>query len=169
MNKRNIPKAAFIEAQVLHRAVRNGALVPYVRLVERYYGMESQSLERGVYLETRVLSLLYLLIVVPKELWELDEAHPIYAHISREWPLKNIAVRHDESPWQDPIYRFIHHLRNSLAHANFEFDKGTFEFWDKSTKGLIRYRAAMSTAALEEFLEIVGARLANLTPLTNEN
>lgn len=163
MSNQNIPKFAYVEAQIVQRAAKNGALVPYVRLAEVEHGMKKGSLERGIYFQTRVLSLLYLLIVVPKETWGLDETHPIYAQIESEWSLSDVRIIIDQSSWQNPVYRFIHHLRNSVAHANFEFAKNlTFEFWDRNSNGVVKYRAAVSGAGLERFLEVVGARLANL-------
>jgi hypothetical protein len=161
MSNEQIPPFAYIEAQILHRAAKEGALVATAQLVERTYGVPSGTFGRGIFFEIRLLSLLYFLVVVPKELWDLDESHPIYDEIAREWALTHVVVFLDNSSWQKPIYRFIHHLRNAVAHANFEFKQQNFEFWDENRSGAVRYRAAVSVTAIERFLEIVGSRLAN--------
>lgn len=57
MNEK-IPALAYIEAQILHRANTQGLLTPSVRSVEREYGLQEGSLGLGIFLETRVLTLL---------------------------------------------------------------------------------------------------------------
>lgn len=161
MNEK-IPALAYIEAQILHRASTQELLLPAVRSVEAEYGFQSGYLGSGVFLETRILSLLYSLIVVPKEFWRLDQNHQIYGQIGKYWSLEMVNLKVDKSHWRDPIYRFIHHLRNAMAHANFEFKSGNFEFWDQYNNNPETYRATLSTAAIQQFLEVVGALLANL-------
>jgi len=58
------------------------------------------------------------------------------------------------------VYGFIHHLRNAIAHAHFEFkDPNAFEFWDQE-KDTETYRARLSLEAMERFLEVVGRLMA---------
>ncbi|MGZ8251344.1 MAG: HEPN family nuclease [Methylophilaceae bacterium] len=161
MNKR-IPALAYIESQIVHRSSAQGLLAPIVRSVETEYGLPLGSLENGVFFETRILSLLYLLIVVPKEFWSLSSEHQIYDKINESWSLEMVNITVCNSRWQDPIYRFIHHLRNAMAHAHFEFKNGNFEFWDQNKNASEIYRATLSTAAMQQFLEAVGSLLANL-------
>lgn len=157
-----IPALAYIEAQILHQASAQGYLSSSVRSVENKYGLEEGSLGSGLFLETRILSLLYTLILVPKEFWRLDKNDQVYDRINKLWSLDKVEVKTDESKWQQPIYRFIHHLRNALAHANFCFSGGNFEFWDQYRNNPEQYRAVVSTNSMQEFLEVVGSRLANL-------
>ena len=159
MNEK-IPRIAYIEAQILHRASGQGLLVPVVRAVETEYGLQSGSLGSGVFLETRITSLLYSLIVVPKEFWNLGQNHPIYGQINRFWSIKKVTIYLDESHWENPTYRFVHHLRNAVAHVNYEFKRGEFEFWDQF-KEKPKYRAKLSTEQMQDFLEVVGSLLAN--------
>ena len=161
MNEK-IPRIAYIEAQILHRASAQGLLAPSVRSVEAEYGLQPGSLGSGVFLETRILSLLYLLIVVPKEFWSLSENHPIYGQIKESWSLETVGIIEDRSHWQESIYKFVHHLRNAMAHANFEFKSGNFEFWDQYKNKPETYRAVLSVPVMQHFLEVVGSLLANL-------
>lgn len=161
MNEK-IPAIAYIEAQILHRASAQGLLAPSVHAVETEYRLKPGSLGSGVFLETRILSLLYLLIVVPKAYWSLGQDHPIYSQIEKLWSLEKVYIIVDESHWKEPIYRFIHHLRNAMAHANLEFKSGNFVFWDQYKKKPEAYRATLSTEVMQRFLEVVGSLLANL-------
>lgn len=161
MNEK-IPGIAYIEAQILHRASAQRLLAPAVRSVEAEYGLQPGSLGNGVFLETRILSLLYLLIVVPKEFWNLSQNHPIYGRIKESWSPERVTVVEDRSSWQEPTYRFVHHLRNAIAHANFEFKSGKFEFWDQPKNKPETYRAILPTTEMQQFLEVVGSLLANL-------
>ena len=156
-----IPAVAYIAAQMLHRASAEGLLLPSVRSVEAEYGLKPGSLGGGIFLQTRTISLLYSLILIPKEFWCLGEKDPVYERISAAWSLKVINIKTDRSNWQDPIYRFIHHLRNALAHANFFFEGSNFEFWDEHNNQE-KYRAALSISSVQQFLEVVGSIMANL-------
>ncbi|HQO17311.1 MAG TPA: HEPN family nuclease [Methylotenera sp.] len=158
----NIPALAYMEAQIIHRASAQGLLAPVVRSVETEYGLHLGLLKSGVFLETRTLSLLYLLIVVPKEFWGLGNNHQIYQRINESWSLEMVNIIVCNSPWREPIYRFIHHLRNAMAHANFQFKNGNIEFWDQPRNKHETYRASLSTAAMQQFLEVVGSLFANL-------
>ncbi len=161
MNEK-IPAIAYIEAQILHRASGQGLLAPAVQAVETEYGLSSGSLGGGVFLETRIISLLYCLIIVPKEFWGLSKGHSIYSQVEERWSLDNVNIKTDKSHWKEPIYKFIHHLRNAMAHANFEFKSGHFEFWDQYKAKPETYRASLSTVEMQQFLEAVGSLLANI-------
>jgi hypothetical protein len=82
MNEK-ISAVSYIEAQILHRAGAQGLLLPAVRSVEAEYSLQPCSLGSRAFLETRILSLLYSLTVVPKEFWSLDQNHQIYGQIGK--------------------------------------------------------------------------------------
>ena len=157
-----IPAYAYIEAQVIHRAANNQALEASARVIEKQYDLPEGFLGSGIFSQTRILSLLYTLIVVPKEFWKLDEKDPVYSTIEELWLIDSVDVITDNSRWEKPVYSFIHHLRNSVSHANFSFEKDYFEFWNQYKNRPESYRARISTEALIVFLERVGSILANL-------
>lgn len=161
MINEQIPALTYIEAQILHRASAKGLLLPAVQSVEAEYGLKPGSLGGGIFLETRTISLLYLLILIPKEFWCLGEKDPVYERISTAWSMKTTNIKTDRSNWHDPIYRFIHHLRNAVAHANFFFDGSNFKFWDEHNNQE-KFRAVLSISSIQQFLEVVGSILANL-------
>lgn len=162
--RNEIPRLAYIEAQVLHRAAATGALSESVRAVENHYKLPNGSLGSGVFLESRVLTLLYCLVVVPKEIWASEAKHPVYKAIASTWTVPDKAVtlprEGDQGP---PIYDFIHHLRNAVAHARFSFDGRSFHFWDqRQNEREPSFRASLTIENLQRLLETVGALLANL-------
>ena len=162
MKNEYIPAAAYFEAQILHIASAEGVLNHIVRSVEKECGIPQGLFGSGVFLETRVISLLYSLIVVPKELWKLGKDNPIYSEIDKVWSLEKVTISKDISTYKVPIYKFIHHLRNAIAHANFKFESGNFEFWDQDKQQPERYRAVLTVPAMQEFLEVVGSLLKNI-------
>jgi hypothetical protein len=162
--REKIPTLAFIEAQVIHQAVGCGALADSVRAVEKQYSLATGSLGDGVFLESRIMSLLYCLVVVPKEIWASNAEHPVYRAIAKAWSVpKETVSRHRRGFWDRPTYQFIHHLRNAVSHANFSFESGRFSFWDRRpNEERPFFQASIAVDELQKFLEIVGALLANL-------
>ena len=162
-----IPRLAYIEAQILHRAAAAGALTESVRAVERDYNLAHGSLGNGVFLQSRVLTLLYCLVVVPKEVWASNAGHPVYTRVSSNWTVPDGAVtRRREDDKGPPTYDFVRHLRNAVSHARFSFHDGSFHFWDQRTNEQEpSFRATLTVKQIEKFLETVGAILANLGSL----
>jgi HEPN pEK499 p136 len=157
---KNIPRLAYIEAQILHRAARLGSLNSTARLVEVEYKIPPGTLGNGIFFQTRTLSLLFLLIVLPKEYWVLKETAPIYSKTEQSWSVNNVRVVIDSNDFKNPVYAFIHHLRNAVAHAHFEFVDNTFVFWNQKNKQTT-YKAEVSFIVLENFLEVVGSIMSN--------
>jgi hypothetical protein len=154
---KDIPALAYIEQQVMGRAAAKGSLQSHVRMLEDKYGL---ALGSGLFWETRVLSLLYMLILFPKEYWKMDQNDPVYREIEQLWPLSRVTVLIQDQKYGNTIHGFIHRLRNALAHANLAFHKNAIEIWD-SRKGQDVYRACMSRNETERFLETVGSIMAN--------
>jgi len=151
---------AIVEAKILHRAAQSGALKDSVAQVENEYGAPAGSLGCGVLMQTRIACLLYCLILVPKEVWSLDKNSPVYKKI--KWsPDSCVTVTKDDygSYADDPVYYFVRHLRNAVAHVRFSFDDDTFTFGDK--RGALEFEAKMKTVELYKFLEDVGILFAS--------
>jgi hypothetical protein len=162
-HRMEIPSWAFINAQISQQAVHSGDLVRSVRSVEVRYGLAPGSLKfiNPAYM----VSLLYCLIVVPKEIWHLNENHLVYGEIDKDWLVGLFSVElSDDGFAKHPVYYLIHHLRNAVAHANFAIeDDGRFAFWDRKKETSPPYlRASMSVDSLQEFVSRIGAQLANL-------
>lgn len=162
-HRKDIPSWAFINAQIAQEGIRSGDLARSIRSVEDYYGLppESFSYINPAY----VLSLLYCLIVVPKEIWPIKKNHPVYSEIDKDClrDLFKVELSYEQFE-RHRVCHLIHHLRNAVAHANFAIqDDGRFVFWDQKNKSSAPYfRASLSEDNLQLFLSKIGARLANL-------
>lgn len=160
----DVPSWAFTNGQIAREAVLSGDLARSVRSVEIEYGLNEGALR--FINPAHLASLLYCLIVVPKEVWLLSENHSVYDSIEREWMVAVFAIEQDDNGdmAKHPVYYLIHHLRNAVAHANFSIENdGQFKFWDQKTKtSPVYFRASITEKCLYEFLEKVGALLANL-------
>ena len=159
MNK-EIPGLAYIEQQILGPAAAGGDLRSHVGEVEAAYGLLPGTLGDGLFFQTRLLSLLYLLVLFPKEYWGMDKNDSIYREIEERWSLDRIRVITADEKYGKTVYGFIHRLRNALAHADIRFHGDEIEITD-SWKGQIVYRVRISNDEIEFFLETVGAIMAN--------
>lgn len=161
----NLPSLAYIEMQILGRAAKAGALEQATRSVEKDYGLSPGSLGTGVVFESRVVSLLYCLIVLPKEIWNISHDHDVLQRLRDNWLGKvRIESKKGEKTDDHPpsLYQFIRHLRNAMSHANFSFKSSRFEFWDCDPRTSEVFKASLAKDDLVEFLESVGSMLANM-------
>ena len=152
---------AFIEQAVLASAERDGSLQNHAQRVERENGLPPGYLATGLFWQTRSLSLLYMLILFPKEYWNLDQCDPIYRDIEQRWSINAVSVVTPDQKYGRTVYGFVHRLRNALAHASIAFQADDIEIWD-TWMGREAYRARISRKETERFLEIVGSRMASL-------
>lgn len=82
----DIPARAFINAQMIGLANRNGDLDRGSRCVEQMSGRPKGSF--AFVREAHVVSGLYCLMVVPKEVWCLDNNHSVLHNIDKGWLMK---------------------------------------------------------------------------------
>ena len=158
---KDIAAWAFIEQAVLASAERDGSLQNHAQKVEREYGLPPRYLATGLIWQTRALSLLYMLILFPKEYWNLDQSDPIYRDIEQRWSVDEVSVVTPDEKFGSTVYGFVHRLRNALAHARIAFQGDDIEIWDTSKSREV-YRARIPKKEVQKFMEIVGSRLANL-------
>ena len=158
---KDIAAWAFLEQAVLASAERHGSLRSHAQRVEKGKCLPPGYLATGLIWQTRVLSLLYMLILFPKEYWNLDQCHPIYRDIEQRWSVNAVRVVTPDEKYGNTVYGFVHRLRNALAHASIVFQGDDIEIWN-TWKGRESYRARISRKEAEKFLETVGSRMANL-------
>jgi hypothetical protein len=178
----DLPKWAFMNAQILQNADAAGDLARAVAVVESAYGVPRGTLRiRNL---AYLVSLLYCLIVVPKELWPIEGKQPSKRPPTLRFPDHTFlaAIEWNTKPTyfsdgpvsgeivddDDRVFYFVYHLRNALSHANFAITPSQgFRFWDPKDSGDVpkrRFDATMSLAVVEHFLATVGAVLANTRP-----
>ncbi|MYC19754.1 MAG: hypothetical protein F4X67_14225 [Gemmatimonadales bacterium] len=156
----DIALMAWIEQRVLALAGRQGSLRESARQIEREYSLEPGHLGDGLIWQTRVMSLMYMLILHPREHWGMEEGDLIYAEIRQRWSPDGVEVITPERHHEDRVYGFIHRLRNAIAHAHVTFRGDDMEFWDV-WNGKEAYRARLTRSEVERFLGTVGAIMAN--------
>lgn len=74
--------------------------------------------------------MMYCLLVVPKELYQLPKNDPFYADLQKKDVFSNFDVKLQRKSFSDdPQYHFAS-LRNAISHVNYQIDQSTFNFWD---------------------------------------
>ena len=152
-----IPRMAFVEAQVLQHPMTLEACRSVIPEIERQYQVPTGSLGDGIFYQSRILSLLYTLIVFPKEVWSLDQADPLYDEVSKKVDIDGFVVRSGRQDFKDPHYNLVHRIRNAVAHANIEFKEPNIIFQDRNG-----WQATASLEVVWRFLTEIGAIMANL-------
>jgi cytochrome c biogenesis factor len=159
-----IPSLAYINAQVLQNAHYSGQLSTSYKLVEQNYKLPVNSF--NIMNPAYMLSLLYCLILVPKELWAKDKIADSIAKLDTKHTLDLFSVKTKSPQFHTtPMLALLRHLRNALAHVRFSVDESsdTITFWDQETdKSTRHFEASISMNNLEIFLSHFGAELANL-------
>ncbi len=156
----DIAAMAWIEQQVLGLAARQGSLRSSARRMEKEYRLTLGFLGTGLFWQTRVLALMYTLILHPREHWRMEQGDLIYTEIAKRWSLEGVDVITGDEKYGNTVYGFIHRLRNAIAHAHITFLEDGIEFSD-GREGQDFYRARLSRIQTEKFLEVVGSVMAN--------
>ena len=163
--RREIPTWAFINAQIIQDAVKTGKLQSSIEKVEKYYKLKPRSF--SIINSAYLTSLLYCLIIVPKELWIINNRHPVFSKISKKDLFSLFKIKKKPPVFEkDPVFMFLRHLRNAISHVRFLIDEeGNFTFWDqKNDDSSQRTFEAITVApnSMEIFLSTVGSQLANI-------
>jgi hypothetical protein len=161
-----IPQMAYINAQIMQRAAHTPDFISCVDEVSNHYKIPRFQVINPAY----VVSLLYCLIVVPKEIWDLPYNHAVYSKMEHLGILSLFTVELlDPQFRQHPTYYLLQRMRNAVSHVNYSFDlvKARFTFWDiPHRRTTPNFRAGISTDGLQAFLSQVGTLLANLRTAT---
>ena len=106
-----------------------------------------------------VISLLYSLLVVPREIWEnKKENGTAFAFTTRSKFTISIGQELCSDVWE-----FLRLMRNSVGHANFSIDthNSVYKFWNINPSGNRNFEATISHGDLGEFLSEVGKYYIN--------
>lgn len=79
--------------------------------------------------------MMYCLIVVPKELFNLPNEDEFYTRLKNENVMKDFKIKKEKSSFDnDPSYHF-RSLRNAISHVNYNIDSSDeFTLWDHPPK-----------------------------------
>lgn len=169
-----IPHRAYINAQIILRALGDGALERATRDVCRQYeGLLSYDLNNPAF----HASLLYCLIVFPKEFYDsVDLTHATEdLNRSAERILQLFKIeKWIDKPETNNIYNpnkqgLITKIRNAVAHGRICVDRSfTYTFWDQGNeRSKPTFQCKITTENLGQFLTIVGGTLADIRAVRN--
>lgn len=153
-----IPAHAFLNAQIIQEVRDKSEFKQAIKTVITTGHYKNQGLTEYEFQNTAyVVSLLYCLIVVPKELWGEKKKSDIYNEIEKEDVLKLFNIKSAEQS-DKSAFSLIRHLRNAVSHADFNIDSNfSFTFRDDDSK----WGATIGINDLMKFLSIAGRILAN--------
>lgn len=161
-----IPQRAFINAQIMQKVHDDPNFQRAVASVAEGYGIGEYQFMNPAY----VASLLYCLLVVPRELFVSPQDKLFDEKLPAEEMTAFFDIEVDTEGVASTSSQFLRRLRNSIAHARFSVDHAmNFQFIDAS-RGASQdeFRVTASSSQLMRFISRIGAFLANLrtSPLT---
>ena len=130
-DREQIPQAAYINAQIIQEVVKMPGYKACVDRVATFHGISLDSYDL-MSNSAHIVSLLYCLIAMPREIWNLAENHAIYAEMQQHDPLKyfKFELLSGDTDRKPTLYEFLRRLRNAVAHAQFCFpEPDRFVFW----------------------------------------
>lgn len=78
---------------------------------------------------------LYCMIVVPKELYNLDESDSYYINLVKKDVMRNFNIKKQRKNFKESVLYNFNSLRNSISHVNYLIrDDGSFVMWDHKPK-----------------------------------
>jgi hypothetical protein len=170
-----IPQRAFINAQIILRALRCGALKQATQDVcqQQHEDLLPYDLNNPAF----HASLLYCLIVFPKEFYDsvalTDATKDLNDNAEIIIKLFEIKIWKDR-PETNNIYNLnnqglVTKIRNAVAHGQIIVDRSsTYTFWDqRNERSEPTFQCKITIENLSEFLSIVGRTLANIRPYRN--
>ncbi|MCX7560359.1 HEPN family nuclease [Sulfitobacter sp. F26204] len=152
----DLPGLAYLEQQIISEAIRVDSWAEAVTLVEKNFDLPQGALGNGSFRQSRTISLLYCLVLVPREVfWQDLLLSEELANADKSWRSK-LSAKDFAALNSLKITGFLYLVRNSVAHADYSFLDQSIIFENKMKK----VKLEISIRALEFFLEIVGATIA---------
>jgi hypothetical protein len=173
-----IPQMAWINAQIILRAINDHALDRATRDVcQQYECLRSYHLDNQAF----HASLLYCLIVFPKEFYDSVDLTHATEDLNRraEIILKQFKINiWINAPRENKIYNpnkqgLITKVRNAVAHGRISVEISVdrsfiYTFWDQRNERSERtFECQIGVRNLGRFLSIVGRALANIRAVRN--
>lgn len=102
------------------------------------------------------ISLLYMLLVVPREIWESShESGTQFPFSTKE--LFTFQVGSAGDNWQ-----FLRLMRNAISHANFDMNEtGNYTFWNINRDGIRNFEVTIHHRDLFSFISEIGKYYLN--------
>lgn len=160
-----IPQRAFINAEIFQLALKTGALDSATSQISKKYSIPEYSVENPAY----IVSLLYCLVVFPKELWKYEINDELTNSINSfgDEIINLFQIQTwNNRPINCTLYgercSFLNKIRNSISHANIYVDAYmNFTFFDKDKYGK-NFECTSDCSSVMEFISKIGSVLANI-------
>jgi len=102
------------------------------------------------------ISLLYMLLVLPREMWENQQNN------STSFAFKTRNLFKFEQGGDFDTWNFLRCMRNSISHANFNMtQEGEYTFWNTQQNGNINFRVTIMHSDLFTFITEIGMYFIN--------
>jgi hypothetical protein len=156
-----IPQRAFINAQIIQLLHDSATFQGAVSEVSGRYGIREYQFMNPAY----VVSLLYCLLVVPRQLF--IEGNELFwdSQLSASLLSSYFKLNKAEPNILQRSSAFLRKLRNAVAHARFEIDEDLmFVFRDGVFRNgalMVDFETEASATNLGRFLSDIGSKLAN--------
>jgi len=157
--REEIPQWSWYNGQFLFKFdeyLKNGK---HQTSLEQFYKdfINENSIPEGIYHTKNqgiVISLLYTLLVIPKEIWEKENTSFNFEY--------DDYFETIEGKFHNTL-DFLRLIRNSISHANFDVDIKSSEyiFWNTNKKGLINFKFKSNHEKLGKFLTMIGKYYIN--------
>ncbi|MFW1211625.1 HEPN family nuclease [Vibrio parahaemolyticus] len=96
---------------------------------------------------------MYCLLVVPKELNDLEEGHAFFLDLESKNIMRNFTVLASEYGEIVPIHQMFRLLRNAVSHVNYSINQDDkIEFWNKKFNGDENWRVSIHHNEMVQFL-----------------
>jgi len=153
-----IPTQCWVNIVIIDRLQQTSLFKQYCVEVPRkggFKGPESESewpfmnLSWGAYM-------MYCLVVVPKELYNLPKDDPFYIDLQKRNVMQYFTITKERETFaKDPRYH-LKKLRNAISHVNFTIDaKNVLTFWDHRKPNNRHWEARATEKQLLNFLRIM--------------
>jgi hypothetical protein len=148
----DIPTAAMLEHEIFMESVSKSVSIDEAsRNILRSKGLAEDSIPRPPYLQVRILSLLYCLVVFPKELYKNSEAESAFLEVlGKDEEFVEFC--------QCGVQKFIRAARNSISHSRVTVTpEGRVCLIDKKRNGEIWFERTLEYNEVEYFLSKMGS------------
>lgn len=102
------------------------------------------------------ISLLYMLLVVPREMWENQQAN------GTQFPFTTRNLFETEKGSDFDTWNFVRCMRNSVSHANFDMNnQGKYTFYNIQQNGNVNFKVKIMHSDLFKFITEIGKYYIN--------
>lgn len=151
MNMRNqIPKWCWLNGLFIHNLADSLETDPDMSISSYHeaFCKELDGFQFPLKNQGFVISMLYSMLVIPREMWENDRQ--IRSEFAFTTSPRFTAI---EGKWNDS-WCFLRLMRNAIAHAHFELnEQGVYHFWNINKQDIMDFKVSVMHSDLFAFIK----------------